>query len=359
MRKLLLLIGSLTMALIIGELVMRNAGSKPGYLIDNFVILDSIIEEPVQVADSLGIIHYVKKSPWLPSYYNINEEGFLSNINYTPSTIDSIRGADSLPIIMLVGDSYTEGCCLDSAGYSFADLLASTKRFTVLNFGIGTSDPYQYNAITNKWCPIVKPNAVLIFVYLGNDIMQIERKLHPYIPVTYRIKGTDWLQAYPGIISEYPYQYFSNAKDAYDFKVRNFTLFGPNRTWWSKIVSHSVVMSKFVLVAKNIKHILGNLNYMPPKYKLTNEVLRNVAFNAYKNGSKAIFIPIPAPSDVKAQTDLKREYGEVFAGLNCYYPNISQFNLLDYDGEAVQNHFNKQGYKKFFYFLDSTVIPNL
>ena len=197
-RKWLWGIVAVTTIFAIAELALQGGGYLPGVMLNSFAPVHSIISEPVHTADSLGITTYLPGSPYLPPHYSINQQGFIGSFNYTAQVVDSLKAADSKKAVMLIGDSYAEGCCVDSPSLSFAGLLSQT--YTVLNFGVGATDPAQYHAIAAHYVPLLKPHAVVVTVYLGNDVMNEERPLHPGIPVCYRTANAGWCLRNPTLV---------------------------------------------------------------------------------------------------------------------------------------------------------------
>jgi len=52
----------------------------------------------------------------------------------------------------------------------------------VHNFGIPATDPVQYALVAKQYLPILRPDALMVFFFLGNDLMFHDRDVTPYRP---------------------------------------------------------------------------------------------------------------------------------------------------------------------------------
>lgn len=103
----------------------------------------------------------------------INADGFRS-IEFKPYNTEKKK-------ILLLGDSYTWGHSATNFFKSFADNLLA-EGYVVYNTGITCTDPVQYEQLAARYVPTLKPDVVIMNVYLGNDIQYYERKPLPYTP---------------------------------------------------------------------------------------------------------------------------------------------------------------------------------
>lgn len=81
------------------------------------------------------------------------------------------RNPDSLwdlsaPRVLLVGDSYVHGACVDDASTIAARMTADGQP--TLSLGTGSNSPIHYAALTRTFAPVVRPS-VLVVVFYPND----------------------------------------------------------------------------------------------------------------------------------------------------------------------------------------------
>lgn len=184
----------LVVPVIILEFVLQYSGFHSGVLFNDFMPVDSIIPENRFKSDELGVISYDTSCHCLPSGYMLNDQGYRSPVNFTSNVLDSIRKEKK--IILALGDSYTEGCCADPVGNSFIDLINENARhYFILNFGVGSTAPIHYKGILNKYVDLIKPDLVLVNLYLGNDIIPFKMVSPPNIPQSYAFKNLNWISS--------------------------------------------------------------------------------------------------------------------------------------------------------------------
>ena len=347
----------LVVLLLITEVILRLSGFQPGLFTEEIAPVDRLEIELVEKADSNGISIYIKGAKGIPAFYVVNEQGFLSGFDYTPAIIDSITKTRKKRPLMLVGDSYTEGCCVDSAGQSFAALLQADSNYFALNFGIGATGLLQYEAVIHKWLPIVKPGLIAVFYYTGNDQLMVEDTLHPFVPGTYRTLNSGWLSSSPGALAEYPGQYFENPQQAYEFNIRTYTLLGPNSSLFQKFFARSVVLSKSYIFIRNGWRAVLNLQHIHFGNQYTNERLLAIQRYCQSQGVKVVFVAIPTPSDIIHKRNLNKKYSPVFEGTTYYIPSEATFYAADFNGVNDWDHFNSKGHNKFYKYLKSVLEP--
>lgn len=360
-RTLLRLLAITATTLIVVEVVLRLFGFKAGVLINDFVVTDATRPQLVHRADSAGITTYIPGSPYLPKGYVVNQQGFRGAFNYTKEVVDSLRQTTHRPLLLVIGDSYAEGCCLDSGELSFTERIAADSAYTVINLGIGATDPLQYRLLAEKYIPLLQPEAVLVCVYLGNDVMEYNRQPHAGVPSFYRINDTAWVPSEPVFyfVAEYPGQYFTSAQEAYDFNLRTFTLLSPQRSPLQSTMAHSVVLSRTYLFGKVLYLALKNKRPLfkqgQPPY--TAQHLRGIQTVAQANHCKLLITAAPAIEDVSAQKDLKTEYAYLFTGTSWYAPDLHTWNQQDYNMADGGIHLSAQGHKKYYEFLKPLLPP--
>ncbi len=339
---------------ILAEIVLRLFGMKAGTLMDDFKVEDN----PVYVArfesDEMGINHIIPKKEMLIWGSVINKQGFRGKIDYTPEVMDSLRKSSSKQIIMLIGDSYVEGCCPDSVQNSFGDILNRDGRFNILNFGVAGTDPVQYELVVKKYLDNLKPDKVVICVYFGNDILSFVRTPTPGIPLHFPFRNNKWIfELAPNDLSGKLSYNFHSADEAYNFYVDHYTLKGKSRNLFEKLISYSVILSKVYLTGE---HTLAKRRWQKshPGYTVdANEIayknLKSIETVCKDQNIPCLFVGIPAPFESEEGDKLKTKYAIVFKDISWFVPTT--ITKKDYDGPNLGNHFNNAGHQKYADFL--------
>ena len=339
---------------LVAEIVLRMFGMKAGTLIDDFGIQDNPQYLQRFVSDEMGINHLYPKAQTLMVGTVINEQGFRGSFNYTKFAVDSIRKNTGKKVVMLIGDSYVEGCCADLMKNSFPDLLAGGPDYEVLNFGISGTDPVQYELIVRKYLKALRPDVVMVTFYAGNDFLTYERKPNPGSPLTFPFKENKWIYAVAtNHLSKKLNYSFKTADEAYEFYMEHYTLRGKNRNLFQKALSYSVIVSKlYIFIEHKIK--LHEWNKMNPGLKIdvdkiTYDHVKNMQACCDSVSIPCLFTLIPAPTEAIEGKALNTKYKNFFKEVTYYSPE--NLTLADYDGADLANHFNNKGHKKYAAFL--------
>lgn len=341
------------------EVILRLFGMKAGSLIDDFKVQDHPVFEPRFVVDSNGINYLLPNTAALMLGTVVNPQGFRSSVNYTRETIDSLRKATGKKIVMIIGDSFVEGCCADTVTNSFPDLLEKNSKYIVLNMGIAGTDPLQYKLIAQKFVKLLKPDIVVTAVYFGNDIISFKRNPAPGVPLTFPFKDNKWIYSVaPNHLSRKLNYSFKSAEEAYRFYIENYTLHGENRNWLEKTIKYSVCFSKLYLAVQhqwlNYTWRKENPGLKVDANQILYEYLKEIKTVCERNSSKPVFVGIPAPREVSE--DMQEKYKDVFKDIRYYTPNTLTAN--DYDGMDMSNHLNNGGHAKYAVFLASVIEKN-
>jgi len=157
------------------ELGLRITGSEPGDVSPrwaNFRKVDSLEVRHEFLADSNGIMY---ANPEMAAVWSqaVNTDGF-----------PSIPLSDtSRPSVMMIGDSFLWGMTASHPDSSFAGIVHRETEWNVHNFGIPATDPVQYALVAEKHLPALQPDAVLVFFFMGNDLMFHDREVTPHRPL--------------------------------------------------------------------------------------------------------------------------------------------------------------------------------
>ena len=339
---------------LIAEIVLRMFGMKAGTLIDDFGIQEHPQYLQRFVSDEMGINHLYPNSQTLMVGTVINEQGFRGSFNYTRSSVDSIRQYTGKKVVMLIGDSYVEGCCADEMKNSFPDLLAGGPHYEVLNFGVSGTDPVQYELIIRKYLKALRPDVVMVNIYAGNDFLTYDRKPNPGAPLTFPFKENKWIYGVAtNHLSKKLNYSFKTADEAYDFYMEHYTLRGKNRNLFQKALSYSVIISKlYIFMEHKIK--LNEWNNMNRDLiidvdKITYDHVKNMQACCDSVSIPCLFTLIPSPTEAKEGKALNAKYKNYFKEIPYYAPD--HLTEADYDGADMSNHFNNQGHQKYADFL--------
>lgn len=338
----------------LAEIILRLYGMKAGTLIDDFGIEDKPQYMQRFVSDEMGINHIYPNAETLMLGTEINKQGFRGKFEYTRSSIDSIRKYTGRKIVMMIGDSFVEGCCADAMKNSFPDLVANGPKYEVLNFGVSGTDPLQYELIVRKYLKELMPDIVIVVFYSGNDFLTYDRRPSPGTPLTFPFKKNKWIYAIASNhLSKKMYYAFKTPSEAYDFYMEHYTLRGKNRNWFQKSMSYSVLLSKIYLFIEH-KIKLKEWEKMNPGYhidvdQITYKHVKNIQLVCDSLSVNYLFTVIPMPTEGKEGQSLLSKYKNYFKEFPYYIPiNLTE---KDYDGQSAANHFNNNGHKKYADFL--------
>lgn len=343
---------------LITEIALRFVGYKAGVIEEFYYHRGPVVYDSLLYGDEVGITHVVNGERMLLNG-DINAEGFFSSIEYTPESMDVIR-ASGKKIVMLIGDSYTQGCCADSYDLSFAYLLNQSDEYEVLNFGIAGADPVQYRLIVEKYAPLLKPDLIVVAVYGGNDILEYDRTPKPFVPNSYPIKNGPWLNSEGPIYLTKQGTYFKNFDEAKAHYFEYFSLWSDDATFFEKMIRYSVILSRPYMKYKSGRRFREIEYQMPTKldnmpYSKQNlDVLSRIAA---QHNIQVQYALIPAPSDISSNANFRKKYDFVF-GENPYAVP-SKLSVNDYDGMSIGNHFNNQGHRKYTAFLQKLIEAKL
>jgi hypothetical protein len=92
-----------------------------------------------------------------PSY---TKDGFRRNSSIAPFHV------------AVVGDSFIE--IGESERTTFSEQLKDRTGLSIINLGLGWYGPYQYLEIIKRYIPLLKPKIVIVALYAGNDIQDIQ-----------------------------------------------------------------------------------------------------------------------------------------------------------------------------------------
>jgi len=261
------------------EAIMRIIGYKPGDMKPNwlnFHPVDTLIDMHPLYVNEKGFVVANEKEIGIPGIY-INEDGFRNK------EFDSISGKKKK--LLLLGDSFTWGMSAQPIDSCYADILGRESGYEVINTGISGTDIYQYEGIAKWLVPEIKPDIVLLFFFVGNDLVKKPRTLIPFKPLYYYTNAGS-------IDAEIDNKYFSSAKDAYYYIMEEKYYMGNPKNVFEWCISKSVILSRLYSLRFRLKEKMEYENRLNDLY-LTTSVLDNIKSICENNSAKLMFISIP------------------------------------------------------------------
>lgn len=284
-----------------------------------------------------AILEYVK-SP-------INSDGFRSvEFEDIPSKKQKI---------FLLGDSFTWGSGVENLSSSFADDLTS-RGFLVYNSGIVGVNLPQYYEVARKYISTVKPDIVVLNLFLGNDIAEHRIELKPFYPQYYNTNAGTLMSAPHG-------KYAKNAEDAYARMIDRTMI--PKDMSWVNYASSQTRISTLLWRAFAKMGIIGNVgskesedywnfvNQSKVGYTVNAEILEDIKRICEKNQCKLIVSIIPERDNLGVSKSLV----DKMVG-NFPWVRITNLTKEDY---ALDHHFNESGNRKYAEFLHQICDSNI
>ena len=410
-KKALLVVTSICIALLIGEVVLRSAGIRPGYAWQlPFTVIDSVVQSKDWQVDANGIycmspqvnkiIATNTKSLsvlWQDNNIDLATKYLIAShtsIKLDADNIQKLEGEElanefikqptsafeqmlnnsiedsvdyyyrqfytqpinangfySIPFqnfqtkkkkVLLVGDSFTFGFSAVPAHNSFACNLAA-KGYAVYNAGIPGTDPAQYCKIVETYIDSIRPDAVVVCFYAGNDIMPSDRILHAdsfvYFPT-----NASWIKGYNNG------SYFANATLAYNYFSQQAQVIPNSQSVWHSITMHSALATQLFKTfgAKQSSNPMDetttldndSLSWSAKYISRINELcaLQNV---------QCILTVIPHRDDLQVK-NIERDQ-KVFANATPHYFPASKADYY----QGADDHFNNEGHLKMANFIEA------
>lgn len=153
-----------------------------------------------------------------PASITLQRSGILINrAGFRSPEFDAVPAdAARRPTVALIGDSFTWGANAVPITRAFADLLRA-EGYMVHNLGIPGTGPRQYHKVAETYLPRLRPDAVIVSLYLGNDILTKEWEPPPGRPLYYILKGNDWITPF-----DEDGNYLENLEIAYEYYYNKF-----------------------------------------------------------------------------------------------------------------------------------------
>ena len=271
----------------------------------------------------------------------INEEGFRS--------ISFVNFQDTLPKVLLLGDSFTWGhSASNPAAFSFANLLMA-QNFVVYNTGIPGADPAQYLAIARKYILILQPDVVVVNFFTGNDIMYFHRQPKPFTPLYHKTNAGN-LYACPNGI------YFDTPQQVYNFVLRESSILGQSHHFFNRLCAKMVMTTRLWKVLEQMGWVnitkdpdiaaywqkADSLRSPIPISEMYMDSIKSVA---HQHHAAILLSVIPTLNELGEP--FTHTHPLLFQHTQWHYPEELTHN--DYDPKT--EHFNDSGHQKYAAFL--------
>ncbi len=319
--------------------------------------------------DYYKVISFRDKSPFSVFYHSILNKKIKTGydsliIEYAKSPIND-DGFRSIPFrkkspkkrILLIGDSFTFGYTTSNKVHSFYDLLLA-DGFEVYNTGLDDAGPHQYEAVANKYIPLLKPDIVLINFYMGNDVQYYRQSFAPFEPYNYQT-NVGYLQVCPEGV------HISNMREAYNLAIESAYI-PVNKSSINHYCRKTAVTTLFWRLMKGKpgfdeqSDLLNNF-YKKAKEKQLPMPDANTRIQAIRqlcdsNQCRLILSIIPGLSNDGARNLL---YADSDSNLFKDIPYHEDRTLTESDFcKGSDKHFNENGHKKYAGFLKTLIGPS-
>lgn len=280
------------------------------------------------VSDAAAIFHanphpgMATRARWRQQGVVINRAGFRGN-EFEPAPAGR-------PTLLLIGDSFTWGASARPITKSFADLLQE-GGYHVYNGGIPGTDVGQYARVAAAWVPRLRPAAVAVCLWEGNDFSNRPMPARPNRQLQYSTRI--------GFIKGYDVQgrYFADADEAVAYL--RAAVCGRCRTpreW----------LHYRTRLGRAVDRLLRGsgpfANRRPDRSWIRRELLR-IQETCRLHGSDFVVLLIPS---IRQSSPLfkKKRYLHLLAGMPHFLPE--DLERSDYC-TPPDNHFNNQGHLRF------------
>lgn len=354
---LLVNLAGILLVLLVIEILLRAWGHQPGMLDMGHGEFQPLpAGEALRVSqefytDSNGLFIANPDSFRSNPEINVNRHGYR---NPEFETLDTTK-----PRLLFLGDSFTWGAQAKPLDSCFADLLRQ-EGLEVLNLGIPGTGPQQYLQQGLRWIPRLRPAAVVLNFYMGNDVMHHYREIEPQ-QHSYYMTNIGWLNAWGDG------HHFDDPDSAYAYALRRFSI--PNTTFLNRLASGTVIGTRIWQLLREMGWISAGYHPQVQKYMeahaarrqsqpVSGAYLRELRDTCAARGIPFFLCVIPLHTDLDIAPDQK--HPGLFDGLRPLIPN----GLVreDYE-EWPDGHFNNRGHRKYAAFvrdqLDAAgLLPN-
>lgn len=303
------------------EIILRLAGYKAGIISPqwmNFTPVDSLEVYKSFYTNSEGL--FIADTAFFKTDYHINSAGFRD---------DAFVHDSSRTNILMLGDSYAWGSMAEPIDKCFAELI-EPNGYNVFNTGIPGADPPQYLAIARTYIPILKPDAVCLMLYAGNDFIPTDRTPRPYQNI-FHVTNAGWLSPYIGNT------YTASPSDTYLHYLNKYSI-GKNAPLWKRVVATSVTGTLLLQIPERIKEKRA----WKSNTEIAKSYVTQIATLCQSSGIPFSLFLIPLHTDIHA--GMAAEYQNIFHPYPVHIPaHISSADFIPWPN----GHLNNAGHKKY------------
>lgn len=262
----------------------------------------------------------------------INEDGFYS-ISFNTRTKGKGR-------VLLLGDSFTWGHSTTNKVLSFSNQLLN-EGYVVFNTGISGGDLPQYLSVLRTYGHDLKPDVVVVNIFIGNDLPDHERVPMPNIPILYSTNAGN-------LYSHQGDSLFTNMHSAYTNVLDNMEITGNSSL--EKLCSKTVLTTLIWAFLAKYDLIENPLYRYPSKPVVPESRNSLISLIRYCEKLDVPLIVSAIPNLENGDLFMPEHYEAVFQDLKYSVPNVSTEHYNETDG-----HFNDEGHMTYANYLRNLI----
>lgn len=260
--------------------------------------------------------------------------------------------------IVLAGDSFTQGICVDD-GEDIAGWLRKSG-FNVYNLGAGSNGPLIELGTIKEYAEPVKPKVVLMFYYAGNDLDGLKKeRLSPVLMNYLDNEFSQTLLNKQHLIDNALIKFLE--EELYDFKKKQYHTEKTTSVSLSKVIKlHNLryklgIKDECVFYMDPIEKVAQN----PDAEPLFKKILIRADSMVKKWGGQFMFVYLPSTARYAASkhdlcqyryyTESKKAVSNLVKGLGIPFIDIEQSVSNHEDINSLfpfaGGHYNSKGYK--------------
>ncbi len=319
-------------ALLAIEFCLRLIGYEPGDLKPNwlnFQPVDSLYTTSHFVTNTEGIL-VADTTTMKLQHIPVNNEGFRTKFFLS---IDTTKKK-----LLFIGDSFTWGLSAHPFDSCFADILQRETNFEIINLGIPVTDPAQYFELARKYIPTLKPDFVFVVFFMGNDLMQHDRKISANEPIYFLTNAG-------AILADIDGKHFHTAQEAYNYCVNEKYFLRQPQNLLERFVSKSALLSRLYSFHFRLNEKLSYERTVNDSH-ITKKYLRGIKRIADENNVPVQFVLIPSRNEADFGLKKYRErYADLFNDENLKNNWLLFGNQSTNFTEYPDAHLNNQGHR--------------
>ena len=288
---------------------------------------------------------------------DLKKDLFISNDEYGFNNPAGIKYFNS--DIMLIGDSFTQGECVENKNNISNNLKNYYSDREILNFGMGGSGPISHLAIIREYAASFKPKNILIFIVGNNDRWDLNSEYQNKILKNY-VNYKNYTQ---GLINK-KHLITNLIDDEFNQTFKNFEMI--NNNFFIKLKNFFTLQKTRAYITSRI-HILLNESLSRYNFELDKHVIDLIYEEKNKINSNLFIIYLPDYyelfSEDKNYVLLRNQYIQILNEKKIKYINfyplfkdlIRQKNYTKKDFFVLgfsENHYTAEIYK----FIADTII---